>query len=302
MSLWPFRVGRDDRFQVTETEETIYDVIKGEMPPHCYETEVDRYLEWRWRRGLIQSVFPATCYSAVLGCALGFRQSRTEGRYIGRSRVLWRYGSTFAAMGLLTTAFHHMLVVRNNYRDRLFYPMLAGASGATVLVVASQMGTIGQGMVAGSLVGLLYTVHCYGMTYYHKRRMKIFLRQQQTQQVPVHKVSPELQLMYRAYLYDNRPLEEEDILKRQAVVLSLDEDNTQLDAKRITHNMTPEFVEWVNFPDWWPLKFPMQSEEQRMVLERQRNEEAERRKRLILEMEDGALLKRVNRAKKYRDE
>ncbi|EKF39356.1 hypothetical protein MOQ_000424 [Trypanosoma cruzi marinkellei] len=301
MSLWPFRTGNDDRFQVSSKEETIYDAIKGEMPPHRYETEVSNYLEWRWRRGLIQSVFPVTCYSAVLGFVLGFRQARLEGRYIGRYRVLWRYSSTFAAVGLLTTAFHHFLVVRNHYNDRMHYPMIAGASGAVVLTMASQMGTISQGMLAGSFIGILYTAGCYGMTYYHKRRMKIFLSQQQLQQVPIHRVSPELQPMYRAYLYDNRPLEEEDFLKRQAVVLSLGEEDVGLDAKRIVNNMVPEIVDWVNFPDWWPLKFPTQTEEERMIMERKRHEEVERRKRLILESEDGALLKRVSRAKKYRD-
>ncbi|KEG13557.1 hypothetical protein DQ04_00931050 [Trypanosoma grayi] len=302
MSLWPFRTGNDDRFQVTSAEETIYDAIKGEMPPHRYETEVSSYLEWRWRRGLLQSVFPVTCYSAVLGCVIGFRQARTEGRHIGRYKVLWRYSSTFAAMGLLTTAFHHLLVVRNNYHDRLYYPMLAGASGAVLLTMASQMGTLGQGMFAGSLVGVMYTLGCYGMTYYHKRRLKIFLQQQQVQQVPVHKVSPELQRMYRAYLYDNRPLEEKDYLRRQAVVLSLGAEDARLDAKTILHNMTPEVFDWVNFPDWWPLKFPQQTEEERMILERQRDEEVERRKQLFLETDDGALLKRVYRAKQYRDE
>ncbi|RHW73026.1 hypothetical protein DPX39_040028500 [Trypanosoma brucei equiperdum] len=301
MSLWPFRTGNDERFQVTSTEETIYDVIKNEMPAYPYGTEVDRYLEWRWRRGLVQSIFPATCYGAFVGFAVGYRQARVEGRYIGRYKVVWRYSSTFAAVGLLTTAFHHVLVVRNNYHDRFYYPMMAGASGAVVLTVASQMGTLGQGMLAGSLVGVLYTLSCYGMTYYHRRRLKMFLRQQQTQQVPVHKVSPELQRMYRAYLYDNRPLEEKDVMVRRAVVLSMSEDDTCLDAKRVLQNMTPEIYDWVNFPDWWPLKFPQQTEEERMIYERQRDEEVERRKRAFLETDDGALIKRVNRAKKYRD-
>nr|CCC90152.1 conserved hypothetical protein [Trypanosoma congolense IL3000] len=301
MSLWPFRTGNDDRFQVTSTEETIYDAIKGEMPPHQYGTEVDRYLEWRWRRGLVQSVFPATCYGAVVGLALGYRQARVEGRYIGRYRVLWRYSSTFASVGLLTTAFHHVLVVRNKYRDRFYYPMIAGASGAVVLTVASQMGTLGQGVLAGSLVGVLYTIGCCGMTYYHRRRLNIFLRQQQLQHVPVHKVSPELQRMYRAYLYDNRPLEEKDVKKRHAAVISMDDEDTRLDAQRVLRNMSPEIYEWVNFPDWWPLKFPQQTEEERLVYERQREEEVERRKRAILETDDGALLKRMNRIKAHRD-
>ncbi|ORC93596.1 uncharacterized protein TM35_000014730 [Trypanosoma theileri] len=300
MSLWPFRIGNDSRFQITSKEESIYDAIKKDMPPHRYEIELDKYMEWRWRRGLIQSVFPVTCYSAIFGFFVGLRQARIEGRYIGRGRVLWRYCSTFAAVGLLTTAFHHILVVRDHYCDRWYYPMMAGACGAVLLTVVSQMGTIAQGMFAGSFVGVMYTLGCYGMDYYHKRQMKIFLRQQQTQQVPVHKVSPELQRMYRAYLFDNRPLEEEDYRRRQNMILSIGADESRLDAKAIVQNMAPEMFDWVNFPDWWPLKFPQQTEEEQMIFERQREEEVERRKRAFLE-EDTNVLKRLNRAKKYRD-
>ncbi|KAG8345059.1 hypothetical protein ERJ75_001415200 [Trypanosoma vivax] len=301
MPLWPFRIGNDERFQVSSQQETIYDAIKGEMPPYRYGTEIDNYLQWRWRRGLIQSVFPVTCYGAIAGFLIGVRQARIEGRYIGRCRVLWRYSSTLAAVGLLTTAFHHVLVVRNNYRDRLHYPIVAGASGASVLMWAAQMGTLGQGMLAGSLIGVLYALGCYAVKYYHTRRLNVFLRQQQTQQVPVHKVSPELQRMYRAYLYDNRPLEDVDVFKRHTDVLSMEEGDLRLDAKRIIYNMAPEVYDWVNFPDWWPLKFPQQTEEERMLYERQRDEEVERRKRAIMESDDGMMIKRMNRMKKYRD-
>ncbi|RNF10347.1 hypothetical protein TraAM80_01707 [Trypanosoma rangeli] len=145
------------------------------------------------------------------------------------------------------------------------------------------MGTITQGMFAGSFIGVVYTAGYYAMTYYHKHRLKI-LSQQQLRQVPILTVSPELQPMYRAYLYDNRSLEEKDLLQRQAVVLSLGKEEVGLDAKGIIHNVVPEVVDWVNFPNWWPLKFPpTQTEEERMVLERKRNEEVEWQKRLILD-------------------
>ncbi|KAG5468252.1 hypothetical protein LSCM1_02230 [Leishmania martiniquensis] len=305
MSLWPFRTGNDERFQTSSgppsTDDIYAAVCQGSLPPHRYGVEVDNYLEWRWRRGFVQSVFPVTCYGALAGVCVGFRQSRFEGRYIGRYRIMWRYTSTFAAVGLLTSAFHHLLVVRNRYHDKLHYPIVSGAAGAVILCLASQVGTIGQGMFVGFFLGILYGVGCHGMTYYHRRRLRTFLHEQQLQQVPIHKVSPELQPMYRAFLFDHRPLEEKDKKTREAVAISRSVNDTRLDAQTFMSNMTPEVFEWVNFPDWWPLKWPMQTEEEQLLLERQRDEEVERRKRIFLETEDGGLLKRKNRAKEYRD-
>ncbi|GET92269.1 hypothetical protein, conserved [Leishmania tarentolae] len=305
MSLWPFRTGNDDRFQTSSGPSGADDIYatmrQGALPPHSYKVEVENYLEWRWRRGFVQSVFPVTCYGALAGFCVGFRQSRVEGRYVGRYRIMWRYTSTFAAVGLLTSAFHNFLVVRNHYHDKFYYPIVAGTAGAVVLSVASQMGTIGQGMFVGAFLGILYGAGCYSMNYFHRRRMRIFLQEQQVRQVPIHKVSPELQPMYRAFLYDNRPLEEKEKKTREAVTLSRSVDSTRLDAHTFMSNMTPEVFDWVNFPDWWPLKWPMQTEEEQMLLERQRNEEIERRKNTFLETEDAGLLKRKNRAKQYRD-
>lgn len=302
MSLWPFRTGNDDRFQ-TSKDHDMYDSIKGELPSQRYTAEIDNYMEWRWRRGFIQSIFPVACYSGLAGFIVGFRQSRVEGRYIGRYKVMWRYTSTFAAVGLLTSAVHHFLVVQNNYHDTTYYPLVAGTMGAVILTMAAQMGSLGQGVFVGSFIGVLYALGCYGMTYYHKRRLKIFLQQQQLQQVPVHKVSPEYQRMYRAFLYENRPLEDNDLERREAIMLSRGaEDDTRLDAHTFMHNMTPEVFDWVNFPDWWPLKWPIQTEEEQMLLERQRDEEIERRKTSFLDTDDGGLVKRKNRAKQYRDQ
>ncbi|KPA82253.1 putative mitochondrial hypothetical protein [Leptomonas pyrrhocoris] len=306
MSLWPFRTGNDDRFQsssrAASDKEDIYAAVRhGGLPPHRYGIEVNNYLEWRWRRGFLQSVFPVACYGALAGFCVGFRQSRVEGRYIGRYRIMWRYTSTFAAVGLLTSAFHQLLVMRNQYHDKFYYPIVAGTAGAVVLTLVSQMGSFGQGVFAGSFVGVLYGLGCYGMNYYHRRRLRTFLHEQQMNQVPIHKVSPELQPMYRAFLYDYRPMEEEDKRTREAVTLSRSADDTRLDARTFMSNMTPEVYDWVNFPDWWPLKFPTQTEEEQMLLERQRDEEVERRKVVFLETEDAGLLKRKNRAKQYRD-
>ncbi|EPY28049.1 hypothetical protein AGDE_10576 [Angomonas deanei] len=219
MSLWPFRTGNDDRFQTTP-EESIYDPIKSQLPPHRYEIEVDNYLEWRSRRGFLQSVFPVACYGAIAGFVIGFRQSRVDGRYIGRYKVMWRYTSTMAMVGLFTSGIHHYMIVRNDYKDKFFYPVLSGTMGAVAVTLIGQMGNTGQGVFVGSFIGILYALGCYGMNYYHRRRLRIFLQQQQIQQVPVHKVSPELQRMYRAFLFDHRPLEDSDVARREAVILS----------------------------------------------------------------------------------
>lgn len=304
MSLWPFRVGNDDRFLTSadRQQETIYESLQDVLPPNRYSLEVDKYLEWRWRRGVIQNVFPTACYGAIAGFIVGFRQSHVEGRYIGRYKVMWRYTSTFATVGLLTTAVHHYMVVRNDYHDTFYYPILSGTTGATVLTVMVKMGTVGQGVFAGTFVGVLYALGCYAQTAYHRRHMLSFLRQQQLQQVPIHRVSPELQPMYRAFLYDHRPLEDREWHRREAILLSRGADDVRLDAVTFMHNMTPDIFDWVNFPDWWPLKWPVQSEEAQMMLDRQRDEEITRRAEKILESEDGALLKRKNRFKKYQDE
>ncbi|CCW60608.1 unnamed protein product [Phytomonas sp. EM1] len=303
MSLWPFRTGNDDRFQTTPdpSEQCIYDTLRGDLPPNPYSVEIDNYLQWRWRRGMVQNVVPTACYGSIVGFLVGFRQSRVEGRYVGRYRIMWRYTSSFAAVGLLTSAFHHILVVRNNYQDTLYYPILSAVSGSVIMMTASQMGSLGQGVFTGSMLGVLYALGCYGMRYYHRRRLNIFLSEQQLHQVPVHRLSPELQPMYRSYLFDNRPIEESSKARREALLLSRSDDDTRLDAFTFIQNMSPEVYDWVNFPDWWPLKWSPQTEEEDMLHERQRHEEAERRTRRALEEDNGSFLKRKFRSKQYRD-
>lgn len=299
MRLYPLRTGNDDLF--ANPPDTIYDSIQKDLPPENFNVALKTYLQGRWRRGMVQQVVPTTCYSAGLGFLVGFRQSRTEGRYIGRYKVMWRYTSTFAAVGLLTSALHQFMIVKNGYRDTFYFPLLAGASGAVILTVASQMGSVGQGMFVGSFLGVLYSLACYGVAYYHHRRLSTFFHQQQLHQVPVHKMAQELQPVYRAYLFDHRPLEEDDKRRRESMMLSRSADGSRLDARAFMENSTPEVYEWVNFPEWWPLKFPVQTEDDQLLMERQRREEIERRKNVFLSTQEGALLKRKSRMKQYRD-
>lgn len=230
---------------------------------------------------------------------MGFRNSRVEGRYLGRFNVLSRYTMTGALVGLASSSIHHFLVVRNRYEEKFFYPMIAGAGASFVVTTATQMGTVTTGVVVGSFAGCIYTLCCFAMKYYHNRRMKIFLEQQRQMQVPVHKVSPELQPMYRAFLFDNRPIEEESEVKRRAMMLARSDDDSRLDAQAFLNNMTPEVFDWISFPDWWPLKYPFQTEEQQLLLDRQRADEIRRRTDMMLE--DGRWLKRRNRATAHRE-
>lgn len=306
MPLWPFRTGNDARFQCSaddrlSTDESIYDAVRRNVPRSSYEVELQNYVQWRWRRGILQSIMPTTFYSAVAGFCFGFRQSRVEGRYIGRYRVLWRYTSTFAAMGLITSAVHHFLIMRSGYEDKMFYPIIASTVGSVILTVGAQMGSVGKGLFIGAFVGVFYTAACYATSYLHRRHMRNFFQQQQLLQIPVHKVSPELQHVYRAFLYDYRPLEEHDRRRRESLAISHDDDDSRLDAQTFLQNMTPEVCAWVNFPEWWPLKFYVQSEEEEMMKERMHNEEMERRSVLYLTTQDGDMLKRKMRTKQYRD-
>jgi len=299
--LWPFKTANDDFYQSIPEKETIYDAL-GTLPDFSYDKEVSRYNEWRWRRGLIQTILPVATASSLLGFIIGFRQSRIEGRYVGRWRVLARYMGTGALVGVTSAAVHHLLVVRNHYEEKIWHPMVAGMSGSTIITVATQTGTIAVGVMAGAFVGTLYSLSCYAMKWYHKRTIQNFLEVQRQMQVPVHKISPELQPAYRAYLFDHRPIEEHTEARRKAILVSRSEDDYRLDADAFLVNMTPEVYDWVNFPDWWPLKYPFQTEEQSLIMQRQRDEEITRRTAAFLTIDGGAAMKRRMRGSVHRDQ
>lgn len=300
-SLWPFRTGNDEFYQSEQQKETIYDAL-GTLPEFTYTQELTRHDQWRWRRGIIQSVLPAATAGIVIGFCLGFRQSRVEGRYLGRWRVLTRYTTTGGLAGVICSSIHHMLVLRNAYEERLYYPMLSGMCGSTLITVATQTGTISVGVVAGAFVGTMYSCACFAARWYRKRQMKNFLEGQRQMQVPVHKLSPELQPMYRAYLFDNRPIEEHSDARRRAIVLARTENDYRLDAETFLATLTPDVYDWVNFPDWWPFKHPFQTEEQTLLIQRQRDEEIQRRTNIFLNVDDGIALKRKHRGALHRDQ
>lgn len=298
--FWPFRVGNDGIYQTENKIETIYDAV-GSIPERPFSQELTKYNEWRLRRGFIQAVLPSTSAGFFLGFLIGFRQSRLEGRYVGRYKILGRYLAGGASCGLASAAIHHFLLVNNHYEDRFFYPIMSGAVATTIITALTQSGSIGLSVLAGSLLGSCYSLACMGMRWFHNRKVKSFLETQRQMQTPIHKVTPELQPLYRSYLYDNRPVEEEAEGRRKALIVARSGEDDRLDAQAFLNNMTPEIYDWVNFPDWWPLKYPFQSEEQLVLSQRQRDEEVARRTAQVMTMEGGNLVKHRYRGAKHRE-
>ena len=301
-SLWPFRTGDDDRFLVSDPAHSIYREIGDDLPERCFEAELANYQTNKWKRGWLQSVIPTAIYGGVLGGLVGVRQAKFEGRYVGRHKVIGRYTMTFAAVGLSVSGFHHFLVVGNGYRTSWYQPVVAGAVGTAVCCNAGAVGSLGQGLVAGGVVGGLYAAAHYGSNWYTSRQLRNFMIEQQQNLVPVHKVSPDLQPAYRAFLHDYRPMEESSVAARRAVILSREEEDTRLDATAVFNTMTPDVYDWVSFPEWWPLKMPNPTEDDLLVAQRLQQEEVLRRKKFILESSDGLGMKHKGRATWARDQ
>lgn len=298
--MYPFRRGNDDIFQSSIKEETVYDAIGG-APDNSYDVEVSKYNQWRWNRGMIQNIIPVTTLGFLTGFGFGVRQSRLDGRYQGRARVLARYCGAGTGIGLAVSSVHHGLVMRNRYEDKWFYPMLSSMTGSVLLAAFASYHNIALGVYTGSVVGVIYTAVCWGSRYYHNRHIRLFLESQRQLEVPVHKISPELQPAYRAYLFDFRPVEEQSQAKRRATIIARREDDYRLDAAGFLNNMTPEVYDWVSFPDWWPLKNPAQTEEQTMLIIRQRQEASDRRFKNMMTVDDGKMMKRTFRFKSARE-
>ena len=136
---------------------------------------------------------------------------------------------------------------------------------------------------------MLYSVACLGMRWYDGRHWDTFFRVQQQRETPIHKVAPELQLMYRAWLFDNRPIEDLDELRRRALTKDRDSKDLRLDAQAFREAMKLQPV-WdaINLPEWWPLKM---HEKDVLLEQRMRDDAYERRKKGFLdEHSDGVML------------
>ena len=282
-SLWPFRTGDDARFLTSDPAHSIYRDIGTDLPERGFEAELATYQTNLWKRGWLQSVVPTAIYGSLIGAMVGMRQAKFEGRYIGRHKIVGRYTLTFAAVGLSVSGMHHFLVVGNGYRTSWYQPVVAGGLGTAVCCNIGAVGSLTQGLVAGGVVGGVYAMVHYGSHYYTSRQLRNFMIEQQQNLVPVHKVAPDLQPAYRAFLHDYRPLEEASQAARRAVIISREEEDTRLDATAIFNTMTPDVYDWISFPEWWPLKLPHPTEDDLLVAQRLQAEEVLRRKKFILE-------------------
>ncbi len=91
-------------------------------------------------------------------------------------------------------------------------------------------------------------------------------------------------MMYRSWLYDHRPIEELDELRRRALTSMRDERDLRLDAQAYREAMKMQpFWDRFSFPEWWPLKV---TEKDELLDQRMRDDKFARRKSEMLN-EDG---------------
>lgn len=290
--FWPFKRGADDVFRVSDEKRftrELYDSVGG-IPKYTYEQEYGRYQTRKWRKGLIHSLAPSAMCGAGLGFAWGLYESRRGMiRYTNRFRVITHQMMVCTSLSLSVAFAHHMIVVACDYREMRWQPMAAGCAGGIGYSMLAAGGVNGAGMAGGLLVGFLYTTACLGVRWYDGRHHHSFFRTQQQRETPIHKIAPELQLMYRAWLFDNRPVEELDELRRRALTKDRDEKDMRLDAQAYREAMKLQPV-WdaIALPEWWPLKM---SEQDVLLEQRMRDDANERRKKGFLDAEgEGAML------------
>lgn len=290
---WPLKTGDDNSFHKSQESSTIYGSL-GEIPRYDYNTEVHRYSESKWRRGMLQNVVPAVCYGGGIGFVYGLVQARQNVRHVSRPKVVFRHTFAMASIGLTTRAVHQFLVVQSNYRSKDWHALVSGMIGGVTFAFTTSTG-VGSGVIGGFVIGVCYTGGCYALSWYQRRALQNFLITQQAKETPVHRVAPELQPMYRAFLFDHRPIEESDELRRRSLLLERTNTDTRLDAQATLEalNFTQwQCFSWMEFPEWWPLRFTSQSEQEVLAEQRARDDNYQRRLRTIQDSEDRDVMTR----------
>jgi hypothetical protein len=280
-----FRRGNDSLFQTSPAQpESVFDSL-GKLPPRRYSEEVRLYNDWRWRRGLIQSVGTATVVGALCGTLYGAVVSRRSGRPGERARIVLNYAGVGCVASFGMSTVHHLIVINVNYRDSAAYAAVSATIVSTILAVAFNgqysasaimFGTwvLSAGYIGGSYIG----------RWLRDRQLRNFFENQMALQVPVHRISPELQPAYRAYLYDNRPVDQCDKEKqRMALLARLSEEQHTIDANAQAQSYMPEVYDWINMPEWWPFKHVVQTGDEELRFKRLREEELEKIKKQLVE-------------------
>ena len=270
--LWPFRSGNDELFRQSPPCND-----NGSIPERSYDDELERYLKRRWQRGWVHAITPSLCYGGAVGAAVGLRQARLEGKYFGRMNVVANGAFSGAALFSCTSFIHQILMMKNDYEAQLWMPMVAGTAAGTVF-----SGRLGGSPLGAMVFGTIYFLFSLAVTQLDKRRLVIFLAEQQYYDTPVHKVSPELQPMYQAYRYDYRPIEKQASHVRRTQYVTRAENDSRLDSQAVISTLSPEIYEWVNFPPWWPVKAVVMSAEEAMMEDRRHSEDKVRRQQRLL--------------------
>lgn len=294
-----FRTADDDTMITSEGSSTkigIYQNI-GDLPKYDFQTEIRRYNAARWDKGLLQTAIPIAVYGSIVGMFLGMYRGHYQSRYSGHHKVILRTTASGALFGFCAAGMHQFLVMHSDYRLSSWHPFLAGGIGG---LMTSQMA--GMNFTASGLTAFFTCIGYGGLSrafdVYQRRYLKNFLQEQQRKQTPIHQVTPEMQPMYRAFLYDYRPIENRSELKRRAQLLSREDDGKRMDAHTLLQNIIPDFFDWITFPDWWPFRIAFHSEDEYLFAERLKEQELERFRQ---QFEDSAdIFSYVNRQERER--
>jgi hypothetical protein len=279
--IWPLKAPNDESFHTSP--KSIYDEIGG-TPEFDYQMELFKYNESRWKKGWIHNVIPSVAYGTVLGWAYGLYESRRGLiRHMSRPRIIGMNILSGSGVALCISATHQALLMACDYKPFMWQPVIAGSIGGAAWSLAGDALTVPRGAMAGFVVGLFYNCTLMGSRWYSERAMTQFFATQQQQETPIHKVAPEMQRLYRAWLYDHRPLEDTDLQRRQLLVLKREADDMRLDSQSFMDATASMFLDLVEFPDWWPLKFGNRSEKSQMVEQRLRDDNYERRRRALVD-------------------
>jgi hypothetical protein len=279
-SLWPFKTGRDDSFRLAE--KSIYDQV-GELPDYDYRGEVKRFNESRWRKGWVQNVVPSGFYAGIIGFAWGmFECRRGNVRHKSRPEIVVMYTLSCVGVSIATTLSHQLIMMFCSYKPKIWQPAAAGMCGGMSFSLAMSASSPQAALYGGFCIGAGYTALCLSKESYDERKLVNFFASQQQQDVDISRVTPEMQEMYRAWLFDHRPLEDTDMTRRGALLLERDGTDTRLDSNTFRDAMQLHYFDDYSFPDWWPFKFQPPTKKESLLEQRMRDDMHERRRRAIL--------------------
>eukprot|EP00760_Papus_ankaliazontas_P033088 PhM_4_TR6171/c0_g1_i1/m.48100 len=283
MWAWPFRHQKEPTKY--KTSKDIYDDIGG-MPDREYNSVLREYNEQRLRKGYLHNVMPMTVYSGAVGSLYGLYSARRTVRHANALKTIGRYGFSFAVVGCITATSHQILIVMSDYHTQLWQTAVSGSIGGSMIAFTTT-GNVAVSAMAGCFIGLGYTCAHWGLELWRDRALRIFLHEQQQQQIPISRITPELQEVYRAFLFDNRPMEESDMERRRLQLAVRKASDTRLDAKSHMDALS-DAMTGITMPAWWPIKFgePDPNSVDAMARARAKEDEIERRKKKILNLGD----------------